>query len=157
MSTDTTKPEVKARRFPFQSEVLVPLAGLALYEALLYFGYEAAAAALLRAVIVGGISIGLVALYFLPSIVADKRNHNNTSAINLLNLLFGWTLLGWGIALIWANTNNVGQRPARTNPVLGVVALTLLIGVVALTAEAGWLRYNELTSGAQSTSQTEPN
>lgn len=43
--------------------------------------------------------IGLLA-YFIPSLVAKGRNR--ASAIFVLNLLLGWTLLGWVGALIWA-------------------------------------------------------
>lgn len=44
----------------------------------------------------------LVALcvYFFPTWVARKRK--NLAAIFVTNLLFGWSLIGWGIALIWA-------------------------------------------------------
>jgi hypothetical protein len=42
----------------------------------------------------------MIALYFLPSLVAYKRK--NRGAIFVTNLLFGWTLIGWGIAMIWA-------------------------------------------------------
>lgn len=45
--------------------------------------------------------------YFLPTIVASNRKHRNRGAIGMLNLLLGWTLLGWIIALIWAMTANV--------------------------------------------------
>ena len=39
-------------------------------------------------------------LYFLPSIIGrDKRD---ATGIFLLNLLLGWTGIGWIIALIWA-------------------------------------------------------
>jgi hypothetical protein len=44
-------------------------------------------------------------LYFLPSIVACKRNHHNNIAIFLVNLFFGWTGIGWMVALIWAFSN----------------------------------------------------
>lgn len=46
----------------------------------------------------------IIALYFLPSIVARRSRHPQTTAIYVLNALFGWTLIGWGIALIWAFT-----------------------------------------------------
>jgi hypothetical protein len=42
--------------------------------------------------------------YCLPGIVALLRHHHNTLAIALLNLLLGWTVLGWIIALVWACT-----------------------------------------------------
>ncbi|MBY0379424.1 MAG: superinfection immunity protein [Burkholderiales bacterium] len=43
--------------------------------------------------------------YFLPSIIANLRNHKNTTAIFVLNLLLGWSLLGWIICLVWSFTN----------------------------------------------------
>lgn len=46
----------------------------------------------------------LLGLYFLPSIVATKRQHHNKTAIIVLNILLGWTFLGWVGSLIWALT-----------------------------------------------------
>ncbi|MET4207723.1 superinfection immunity protein [Bradyrhizobium sp. LA2.1] len=46
----------------------------------------------------------LLAIYFLPTIVAIVRHHHQTGAILLTNLLLGWTLLGWIAALIWSAT-----------------------------------------------------
>ena len=43
-----------------------------------------------------------LATYFFPSIIAWFRGHHNTLAIFLLNLLLGWTFLGWVFALVWA-------------------------------------------------------
>ena len=54
----------------------------------------------------GVILVGLVLIliYFIPSMVAGgKRNY---TAIFWLNLLLGWTLLGWIGALIWALTQD---------------------------------------------------
>jgi hypothetical protein len=42
----------------------------------------------------------LFLLYFLPSIIG--RDKHNATSIFLLNLFFGWTGIGWIIALIWA-------------------------------------------------------
>jgi hypothetical protein len=47
-----------------------------------------------------------VVIYFVPVIVANVRHHRNENAIGMLNLLLGWTGLGWVIALIWASTDN---------------------------------------------------
>jgi Superinfection immunity protein len=44
--------------------------------------------------------IGLV--YILPSIVAFRRDHPNRWLILVINLAFGSTIIGWGIALAWA-------------------------------------------------------
>jgi hypothetical protein len=48
-----------------------------------------------------------LALFFLPTLVARSRSHPNTTAIFLVNLLVGWTFIGWVVALVWACT-----RPA---------------------------------------------
>ena len=47
--------------------------------------------------------IGL-AIYFCPTGIAVRHKHHNAKAIFVLNLLLGWTFIGWIIALVWANT-----------------------------------------------------
>lgn len=44
----------------------------------------------------------LVIFYFLPAVIAWRRRHKNATAIGVCNVLFGWTFIGWGIAMIWA-------------------------------------------------------
>ncbi|MEM9417025.1 MAG: superinfection immunity protein [Bacteroidota bacterium] len=46
-------------------------------------------------------------LYFLPSIIAFIRN-NNFSAILVLNLFLGWTLVFWVVSLAWALASKNG-------------------------------------------------
>lgn len=41
-------------------------------------------------------------VYFLPAIVAKMRNNKDFTAILVLNIFLGWTLLGWVVALVWA-------------------------------------------------------
>lgn len=41
-------------------------------------------------------------IYFLPTEIADNKRHPNTTAIFVINLFFGVTILGWVGALIWA-------------------------------------------------------
>ena len=55
-------------------------------------------------------------IYFLPTIVALARGHLSTLAIFLLNLLLGWTLLGWLIALIWSFSGFTAANYYRTDP-----------------------------------------
>lgn len=50
---------------------------------------------------------GALALYFLPAIIA--WNKKSRTGIFLLNLLLGWTLLGWIAALIWSVTSEPYQ------------------------------------------------
>lgn len=63
--------------------------------------------------VAGVIFFGLcIGLYLLPTIFAVGRNHPNRTAIFVLNLLLGWTLLGWVGAAVWAFTNKPALRPA---------------------------------------------
>ena len=43
-------------------------------------------------------------MYFLPTVIALARGHHNSFAIFLTNLIFGWTIIGWLITLIWSTT-----------------------------------------------------
>lgn len=43
-----------------------------------------------------------IAAYVLPWIVAKLRHKKNSDAILMLDLLLGWTLIGWVVALVWA-------------------------------------------------------
>jgi hypothetical protein len=47
-----------------------------------------------------------LAIYFLPTYIAVKRHHKNILAILVLNLLLGWTFLGWVVSLVWALKND---------------------------------------------------
>lgn len=49
----------------------------------------------------------LAVVYFIPALVALKRKHNQKGAITALNLLLGWSGIGWIIALVWAMTKDV--------------------------------------------------
>jgi ABC-type transport system involved in cytochrome c biogenesis permease component len=60
----------------------------------------------------GSVLIGLIIVavpYFAPSIVAFVRHHHNQWAIFALNLLLGWTGLGWIGALVWSLTRPTPQ------------------------------------------------
>ena len=41
-------------------------------------------------------------IHFLPTFVAAVRESRHTFLIFVLNLLFGWTIIGWLVLLIWA-------------------------------------------------------
>jgi hypothetical protein len=54
---------------------------------------------------------------FLPSISAVLRHHHQKGAIIALNVLLGWTVLGWAIAMIWSYTRVLPPlEPARVEP-----------------------------------------
>lgn len=52
----------------------------------------------------------LFSVYFLPGLIGLVRRHRNGNAITALNLLAGWTVIGWIIALVWSLTDNAGNR-----------------------------------------------
>ena len=59
------------------------------------------------------LAVLLVLVYFVPWLIATGRSHKNTGAIAALNLLLGWTLLGWIAALVWSLTDNVEKSEAK--------------------------------------------
>jgi hypothetical protein len=59
----------------------------------------------MQAILGAFLIVGLICLYFLPAIIASNIKHKNKDAIGVLNLLLGWTFIGWVIALIWSISN----------------------------------------------------
>ena len=54
---------------------------------------------------IGGGTLFVIAfIYLVPSLIAEARGHESKVAIFIINLLLGWTFLGWVIPLIWACT-----------------------------------------------------
>jgi hypothetical protein len=49
-----------------------------------------------------GLLAVLIAL--LPTLIALRREHEHQVAITFLNLLTGWTGIGWIVALVWATS-----------------------------------------------------
>ena len=47
-------------------------------------------------------TVAALGLYFLPSIVADRRKRHDMLTIALFNACMGWTVFGWLVALYWA-------------------------------------------------------
>lgn len=46
-----------------------------------------------------------VVLYFIPTIIAALRGHCSVMAIFAVNIIFGWTFIGWVWAFIWSLTS----------------------------------------------------
>jgi hypothetical protein len=62
---------------------------------------------------VEGLIIVVLAIYFVPALVASARRHPNRAGIAILNIFLGWTFLGWVLALVWAATGpQTRGRPA---------------------------------------------
>lgn len=47
-------------------------------------------------------ALAALMLYFVPSIISDRRKRPDTLMLALLNVCLGWTVLGWLLALRWA-------------------------------------------------------
>lgn len=62
--------------------------------------------------------LGALTLYLIPSIEADARNSQDAYAITLVNVLLGWTVIGWIAALMWA------RRPATEKRLTHLVRRT---------------------------------
>lgn len=76
--------------------------------------------------------------YFLPSFVAAARGHRNAGAIFLLNLVLGWTVFGWIIALVWAARIQPDRRKYPRFSVPSDVPLRCIVnfaGVAPLEAQ----------------------
>jgi RsiW-degrading membrane proteinase PrsW (M82 family) len=65
-----------------------------------------------------------IGVYFLPTMLAIYRNCHATSWISIINLLLGWTILGWFAAIGWAASGKVETFPPTIaappgNPITG--------------------------------------
>lgn len=56
--------------------------------------------------------IFLLGIYFAPTMVALNRRHRNWPGIFILNLAFGWTIIGWVAALVWSVHRDRDLRPS---------------------------------------------
>lgn len=55
----------------------------------------------------------LLMAYFMPTLIARDREHHNTGAIFVLNLVAGWMFIGWLVALVWSFTAVRPPEPTR--------------------------------------------
>jgi hypothetical protein len=46
--------------------------------------------------------LGALMVYLTPAMIADARGRKDALAITLVNVLLGWTVVGWFAALVWA-------------------------------------------------------
>lgn len=54
-----------------------------------------------------------IAIYLIPTIIAVNDNHPRRGVLFALNLLLGWTLIGWLGALVWAVSNPGTMEPPK--------------------------------------------
>ena len=51
-----------------------------------------------------------IAMYFLPAIIAHHRRHVSSGAIFLINLLSGWSVIGWIVCFAWACSGETREK-----------------------------------------------
>lgn len=54
-------------------------------------------------------------IYFIPAVEATRIGHRNAKAIAVLNAFLGWTVLGWIVALVWANLDDPKETMHEDN------------------------------------------
>lgn len=64
-------------------------------------------------VFVGIVFLIIGIIYIAPSILAFRRDHPNRWIILVINVAFGGTIIGWGVALAWAV--RAVHRPGSTS------------------------------------------
>jgi len=69
---------------------------------------------LIGAVLKGVLIFVVAALYFAPMVIASGRgvSGNRCTTIVIVNLLLGWTGIGWLVVLVWALCAAVYDRPS---------------------------------------------
>jgi len=83
-------------------------------------GLETAAGDVLGATVLGFVALLgfllLGVLYFLPSVIALARHHHNAPVVVVLNLLLGWSFVGWVVSLALALTATPPYAPNYPSP-----------------------------------------
>ena len=49
-------------------------------------------------------------IYFVPVVIAGARGHRSYGSIAVVTTLFGWTIVGWVVALAWSLSGNVKTK-----------------------------------------------
>ncbi len=75
------------------------------------------AAGLFAGAAIFDLSAGFVT-YFAPLWIAIFRGHPDARGIAALNLLLGWTVIGWLLAMVWAVSRVPLRRAAQPAPAL---------------------------------------
>lgn len=77
-------------------------------------------------------SVAAIALYFLPAVIADRRQRHDKLTIALFNALFAWTGIGWLMTLYWACQPNPQSDVATVilAQLRGISIRTFSVGLV---------------------------
>lgn len=56
------------------------------------------------------VALAALFLYMIPTVVAVSRKHRNTAPIAVVNVFFGWSLVGFVGCLVWALINSGDKK-----------------------------------------------
>jgi hypothetical protein len=76
--------------------------------------------------------------YMLPWAVAVMRGRSNLAAIGLINLLLGWTFIGWVVALVMACQSHQLVGGGTTTIVVSNLAPAHQVAAPSVSPAAGW-------------------
>lgn len=57
----------------------------------------------------------VLAIYLIPTIIAFVRGHASKWGIGVLNIVLGWSLVFWVVALIWSLSNKGQSQTTIVN------------------------------------------
>ena len=75
-------------------------------------------------------------LYLAPAIIADMRKREDALAITVVNVLLGWTIVGWVAALVWARHPVSERRLTRAAKRARRAIARVTIGAIVARARA---------------------
>ena len=88
----------------------------------------------------GAAGMGALMLYLAPAIIADARERKDAFAVTLVNILLGWTVIGWFAALLWArhpvSDRRLKQFAKRAQRTVARVTINALVARVEGHASA---------------------
>ena len=90
------------------------------------------------AVVVAWIATVLLLGYMLPWAIAATRGKSNQAAIGIVNLLLGWTVIGWIVALVMACQAHQLAGGGATTIVVSNLAPAHQVAMSAGRPAAGW-------------------
>ena len=71
-------------------------------------------------------------LYLLPGITATYYSTSNNTAVLLINIFFGWSIIGWLVAMVLAMKGLTGSQIVRT---LVFTVAFFLVAIIMAIAE----------------------
>jgi len=94
------------------------------------------------------LSATALCIYLFPSMIAGKRDHHAFTGIFLINILVGWTVIGWIVCLIWAYSR-VEKKPVKTKAIKTAPSLSEELEKLGEMKEKGLISEDEFKQGKE--------